>query len=323
MSNHKRTFFKKRREIMILSSIFPVFALIITGKILKKTKFINDDFLDISDKLIYFIFFPVMLFWKIGTSSQGAGFNLNIVYASLCTIFFIFALSSLYIIFFKVKNFDAGSFSQSCFRFNTYIGFAVIINALGEDGIRFFGIIISFSIPVINILSISLLSYFSGFSKSAHGIKKRVGHMAGSILKNPLIIACVSGLLFSSLNFNFPQYLENFFQLLSTASLPLALISIGGSFTFGKLKDYLHLSIVSSLFKLILFPLSGFIFLHLFDVTEIAFKTGLIFFSLPTATSIYVLSSQMNSNTDLASSTIVVSTALSFISLSLVMLYIA
>jgi malonate transporter and related proteins len=308
---------------MILSSIFPVFALIITGKILKKTEFINDNFLNISDKLIYYIFFPAILFWKIGASSNGSEFNLNMVYATLSTIFFIFSISTIYIILFKVKNFDAGSFSQSCFRFNTYIGFAVIINALGEEGIRFFGIIISFAIPIINILSISLLSWFDKSSGSTLDFKKRINSMAGSILKNPLIVACVCGLLFSGFNFQFPKYLNNFFQLISSAALPLALISIGGSFTFGKLKDYLNLSITGSIFKLIFLPLSGLVFLHFFGVAGVAFKASLIFFALPTATSIYVLSSQMNSNTDLASSVIVLSTAFSFISLSGVMIYIS
>ena len=308
---------------MILSSIFPVFALIILGSILKRTEFINDNFLSISDKLIYYIFFPTMLFWKIGGTSNGSEFNLNIVFAAFSTILFIFTISTFYIIFLKVKDFDAGSFSQSCFRFNTYIGFAVIINALGEEGIRFFGIIISFSIPIINILSISLLSWFDRSSDSSNSFKKRITGMAASILKNPLIIACVSGLIFSSFSLTFPQYLDNLFKLVSTASLPLALISIGGSFTLVKLKDYLNLSIISSMFKLIFFPLSGLIFLNLFGVTGIAFKASLIFFALPTATSIYVLSSQMNSNTDLASSAIVLSTALSFISLSGVMIYIA
>jgi predicted permease len=308
---------------MILSSIFPVFALIITGRILKKTEFINDNFLTISDKLIYYIFFPAILFWKIGASSNGSEFNLNMVYATMSTIVFIFFISTVYIILFKIKNFDAGSFSQSCFRFNTYIGFAIIINALGEEGIRFFGIIISFIIPIINILSISLLSWFDKSSGSTVDFKKRINSMGGSILKNPLIIACAGGLIFSGFNLQFPKYLNNFFQLISSAALPLALISIGGSFTFGKLKDYLNLSIAGSIFKLIFLPLSGLAFLHFFGVTGVAFKTSLIFFSLPTATSIYVLSSQMNSNTDLASSTIVLSTAFSFFSLSAVMLYIS
>jgi hypothetical protein len=47
---------------------------------------------------------------------------------------------------------------------------------------------------------------------------------------------------------------------------------------------------------------------------------GLIFFALPASTAIYVLSSQMNSDTDLASSAIVLSTLLSFFSLSYILL---
>jgi hypothetical protein len=46
----------------------------------------------------------------------------------------------------------------------------------------------------------------------------------------------------------------------------------------------------------------------------------MLFFALPTSTSIYVLSSQLGSDTALASATIVVSTVLSFFSLSAVMI---
>jgi hypothetical protein len=49
-------------------------------------------------------------------------------------------------------------------------------------------------------------------------------------------------------------------------------------------------------------------------------KAGMIFFALPVSTAIYVLSSQMHSDPDLASATIVVSTLLSFLSLSVVLL---
>jgi hypothetical protein len=52
----------------------------------------------------------------------------------------------------------------------------------------------------------------------------------------------------------------------------------------------------------------------------VAFKTGMIFLCLPASTAIYVLSSQLNSDTDLASAAIVVSTVLSFVSLSIALL---
>jgi predicted permease len=46
----------------------------------------------------------------------------------------------------------------------------------------------------------------------------------------------------------------------------------------------------------------------------------MIFFTLPASTAIYVLSSQLNSDTELASSSIVISTLLSFFPLSVALL---
>ena len=144
--------------------------------------------------------------------------------------------------------------------------------------------------------------------------------MSASIMMNPLILGCFAGIIYSLFNTPFPEYINNTFNLFSSATLPLALISIGAAFKFTRLKDYLALSVISSIFKLVLFPVVGYYFLNLFHISGIAFKTGMIFFVLPTATSIYVLSSQLNSNTELASPLIVMSTVFSFISLSIVLI---
>jgi predicted permease len=49
-------------------------------------------------------------------------------------------------------------------------------------------------------------------------------------------------------------------------------------------------------------------------------QTGMIFFALPTSTALYVLSSQLGSDTRLAAASIVLSTILSFVSLTVVLL---
>ena len=72
--------------------------------------------------------------------------------------------------------------------------------------------------------------------------------------------------------------------------------------------------------KLVVLPLFGLLFYSLFEVTGLPFKVGMIFLALPASTAIYVLSSQMNSDTDLASASIVMSTMLSFVSLSAALL---
>ena len=302
--------------IMVLNGLFPVFALIILGRCLRHFNLTNDRFLKTSDRLVYFIFFPAMLFWKIGGAESDGGIDWNFCLAALCAIMVLYLLSTLYIRF-AVADYEAGSFSQSCYRFNTYIGMAIIINAVGEEGVRQFGIMVGFAIPLINVLAVSTLIWFSG-KRFTLGERSRLTLKA--VISNPLIIACLAGILYAHMINTFPRFIDNTLRLTTSVTLPLALLSIGGVLTFSNLKGYMNLSLVAAVFKLLIFPLVGYGFLKLFHVTGIPFKVGMIFFCLPTSTAIYVLSAQLNSNTELASSAIVLSTLLSFLSLSVALL---
>ena len=103
-------------------------------------------------------------------------------------------------------------------------------------------------------------------------------------------------------------------------TLPLALLSIGGALTFQSVKSHFRVSLIASIFKLVILPLIGYALLDYWQVTGVAFKTGMIFFTLPTSTALYVLSAQLNSDTNLASASIGLSTVLSFIPLSIALL---
>ena len=302
---------------MILQCLFPVFALIVLGNLLKHFKLTNDTFLKTADRLIYFIFFLVMLFWKIGAATNSVAVDWKFCFAAIGAVFAIYLLSSIYISQLAVSPYQAGSFSQSCYRFNTYIGMAVIMNALGEAGVRHFGILIGFVIPIINVLAVSTLIWFSGQQFS---FWQRSRLTAKALISNPLIIACVAGIFYSRMQIPFPVFLANTFQLASLVTLPLALLSIGGALTMKSLKGNLNLSLVAGAFKLILLPLSGYLFMKIFGVSGLPFKVGMIFFTLPTSTAIYVLSSQLNSDTELASAAIMLSTVISFISLSVALI---
>jgi predicted permease len=216
-----------------------------------------------------------------------------------------------------VTPFKAGSFNQGCYRFNTYIGMAVVINAFGEAGAQLYGILVGLIIPMINVLCVSVLIWYNEDGRKQGG---RLAVTIKHLLANPLIIACVCGMLYSRLVGSFPLPIDNTLKLMSQVTLPLALFSIGGSLTFANLRDNMGLALVSALFKLAVLPLLGLLFLWLFDVTGVAWKVSMLFFALPTSTAIYILSSQLNSDTQLASAVIVMSTLLSFGSMALVLL---
>ena len=72
---------------MVLNSLFPVFALVVLGVCLKHFKITGEVFLQTSDRLVYFIFFPAMLFWKIGGAKTGAGIPWRFCGAALAAKF--------------------------------------------------------------------------------------------------------------------------------------------------------------------------------------------------------------------------------------------
>ena len=302
---------------MVVDNLFPVFALLLFGHLLKRIGITHDAFLMTADKLIYFVFFPLLLFWKIGGAASERIGDPGLYKAAICAVISIYILSSLYIKIFRVGAFQAGSFSQSCYRFNTYIGMAVILSALGEDGARQFSILIGIVIPLINVLAVSTLSWFAVEKLS---LQKRLSLTIKALLTNPLIIACVAGIAYWKWIGGFPVFLDNTFRLASFVTLPLALLSIGGVLTLGGIKNHFKLSLVACVFKLIILPLSGYLFLKTFGTAGISFKVGMVYFTLPTSTALYVLSAQLKSDTRLASAVIALSTLLSFFSLSLALL---
>ena len=214
--------------------------------------------------------------------------------------------------------YQAGSFSQGCYRFNTYIGMAVVLNALGEEGARLYGILVGLLIPLINVMAVSVLIWYGESQPRGNG--RRLLVTGRHLVANPLILGCVCGMAWGHLVGSFPVWLDNTLRLIAQVTLPMALFSIGGSLTFAGLRANLGLALASSVLKLALLPVLGLLCLYLFGVTGTAWSVSMLFFALPTSTAIYILSSQLRSDLELASAVIVLSTLLSFVSMSLVLL---
>jgi malonate transporter len=299
-----------------VNHVLPVFAVIGLGALLRLLGLASDQFFRTSERVVYYICFPALLFLKISTPVQGVVLPAGLFPAVLLALFTCFAASLLYARLAGLPAFKVGSFSQATYRFNTYVGMAIVISSLGQAGAAAFGLLISLAIPFINLMAVSSLIWYSAGTYSS---AKKLNLAAKALVLNPLILACLAGLAYGRWLPPLPVFLQNSLNLLAMLSLPLALIAIGGALSLGGLAGHLRLSLVASLFKQGLLPLLGFAMLRAWGVGGPAFKVAMIFFALPTATSSYILSSQLGSDTDLAAATIVLSTLISFFSLSAVL----
>jgi hypothetical protein len=74
---------------------------------------------------------------------------------------------------------------------------AVILNALGETGVSRFGILIGFLIPIINVLAVSTLIWYSG---QTIDMRQRLRITLRALISNPLIIGCLAGMAYSRMS---------------------------------------------------------------------------------------------------------------------------
>jgi predicted permease len=302
---------------IVLENLFPIFALMAAGKLLRHWNFTTDAFLRVSDRLVYFIFFPAMLFWKIGSAPPDLSGESVFYAAVILAVASVYLLSTTFIIVGNVGAYQAGSFSQGCCRLNTFIGVAVVMSAFGEEGVRRFGILIGILVPWVNVLSVSTLIWFGG---KRVALRAQISQTARAVATNPLVLGCVGGMIYGQLVSRFPGFIDNTLRLASYVTLPLALLSVGSMLSLRGLRTHLRLALAASLFKLLALPAIGYMCLRALGVDGLSFQIGMIFFALPTSSTISILSSQLNSDPELASAAIALSTVLSFLSLSAALL---
>ncbi len=297
--------------------LLPDFALILLGVGLRRQAAFSDGFWMGLEKLVYFVLFPALLFNALAKVEIDLATTLPLFLAGLTVMVSGFVLGLLPRKWMGLDDMSFASRVQCAYRFNTYIGMAVIMNALGETGVRYFGILIGFVIPIINVLALSTLIWHSG--QKGRPIDHTL-RLIKALICNPLIIGCVAGLFFSRTRLVFPLFINTTFALMTSVTMPLALISIGGSLSMKGLEKNYQPALTALILKIIILPVIGYVLLKAFSVSGTPFKTGMIFFTLPTSTAIYVLSAQLNADTQLASAAIMLSTLVSFASLSLVLL---
>lgn len=305
--------------IDILTIVLPVFVVIALGYLLKRLGLIDDAFLFQTNRLVYYICLPLLLFYKIGTADFFANFNGSLVIGSALAIAVGFLLSYGYATLRRYPPAACGSFSQGAFRGNlAYVGLAIVFNAYGEDGFTRAGILMGFLVPVLNFFAILALL----LPQRGDGAERGSGFWVKQLVGNPLIIASFAGIAWSYLKLPVPVILDRSLHIATGMTLPLALIAIGGSFSLEKLRGDLVRAAFSTSFKLIWMPLIAAVLLLLVGVEGQDLAIGVIFAGTPTATATYIMAHQLKGDAELAGSIVMMSTAFSVITytVSLLML---
>ena len=295
----------------ILTSLVPVFVIIICGYAFKRSGFPGDDFWPGTERIVYYFLYPALLF----SSSAGASWEFfsvaSMVWAILAAMFVMSGF--LLLLRPRLTGNDASftSVFQGSLRFTSYIGFAAAFSLFGDKGLYLAAVFITVMIPVVNILCVMVLVRYGGQKGSWYWIFT-------TVIKNPLILACLAGMAFNLLGLQLPEMAANFTTIIGRGSLPLGLLAVGASLQMTSIKKAGKEVLYASLLKLLLMPLLMWLSCTLLEVDRLSTAVAVLFAALPGSPLSYILAKQLGGDTKLMSSIIAVQTGISMVSLPVV-----
>jgi hypothetical protein len=292
----------------IINIVLPVFSVIVLGWLLRRWGLIDASFLKQTNRLVYYVCLPLLLFYKIGTADFITNFNGRLILGSIAAVAITFVASYFYAVLRKYPDNARGVFSQGSFRGNiAYIGLAMSLNAYGETGLTKAGILMGFLVPFLNLFAILALLW----PHRGAGEQRGATFWFRQIALNPLILASFLGILWSFLALPVPLVFERSLNIATGMALPLALLALGGGFSLEKLRGDLIRAALSSSIKTIWMPVLTAILLISMGVRGTDLGIGVLVAGTPAATATYIMADQLGGDAELAGSIVMLSTLLS------------
>lgn len=297
----------------IFQGLAPIFLLIVLGYVLRRMRWVADAFWAPAEKLTYYLFFPALLLGNAAHADLGAFAIVPLAGTLLlCTLLVSAAILALR----PFGGLDGPAFTslfQGAIRPNSYVGIAAALALFSQQGLTLVAIAIVIVVPLVNFLCVSVMVVFAAPQNTRRGIAP----ILFEIIKNPLIIACFGGLGLNLVGLSLPPVLSPLIDILGHAALPVGLIAVGAGLSFKALHARAGTVSLGALAKLGAMPLLTFLIGSQFGLGGVELAVCVMYMSLPTSASSYVLARQLGGDGPLVAGMITASTILAMIALPL------
>ncbi|MDV7341674.1 AEC family transporter [Terasakiella sp. A23] len=303
----------------IVFALGPIFLLILIGFAIRKKELIAPSFWEPAEGLTYYIFFPALLLQTTANANVGDIEVAPMAFAIVASMVLVAALAVKAKPYLGVNGATFTSVFQGSIRFNTYVGIAAVSSLWGEPGMTLIAIVISFTVPLVNVLCVIVMETYGDSPHRREGFPQ-FDKLLRAVIRNPLILACLLGLTLNGLDVTLPPILNPLIEILARASLPLGLLCVGAGLQLKTFQEGGKTVFVTSVVKLMILPLVCLICCSLIGVEGLTRDMCVFFCGLPVATSSFVLARRMGGNGEIMSGIITVTTLGAMLSLPLILL---
>ncbi len=292
-------------------AIVPLFLIIALGFGVKRLGWIGPEDVRRFNKVCFYTFMPVMLFYNIYTSDFSHAVRLPYALFVVGMALAMILLAFLITLAAEKTPERRGVMIQAAFRSNfVLLGLPIAEELLPNANFGVTALMIAIVVPIYNMMSVVVLEYFRGG-------KPKLGEVLLAVIKNPLIIASVVGLLMKALHITLPDVLVSFAGKMNSAATPLILMLLGASFEVRHIARYKKQLLVCVGLRLLVFPGAILTLAAAVGLRDIEFVTLLAMTAAPIAVNSFNMAQQLGGDSELAGSAVVISTAGSLFTLFL------
>lgn len=304
--------------IYSINVTLPIFLVMVLGWFLKQRGMLDEHFVSVANKFNFQVTLPFLVFRDLAAVDIRAIFDGRyVLFCALATTVCFFAIWGGAKLFLKDQTMT-GAFVQASFRSSAAVmGLAFIENIYGTSAMG--PLMIIGAVPLYNIFSVLVLTFEANDNGGASGGKKdysKIRKAVINILKNPIIIAIVLGLLVAYFRIDFPDIVDNSINYVARTATPLALIAMGAGFEGRAAVKKLGPTLAAAAIKLVLQPL---VLIPL--AVALGFRgeqlIGLVvMLAAPATPSCYIMAKNMDNDGVLTASIVVMTTLLAAFTLT-------
>lgn len=276
---------------------------------------VDEAFMNKLNKLIFRAFFPILMFNNLYKVEPGFTLDGRLVAVGVGSVLLLELILVFLVPKFVKGNPQRGVVIQAIYRSN-FVLFAIPLTTslFGETGSVLASMMVAIVIPIYNVTAVIILELF-------HGGKSDIRVLVKNVCTNPLILGALVGFIFFMLQIKLPACIDETAAQFADLTTPLALFVLGGTLHFSAVRGNLKYLVPSLTVKMVFLPAV---------ITALATAMGFgnlerfvlfTMYATPVATASYSMAQNMGGDGELAGQFVVISTAVSIVTIFLWVLF--
>lgn len=303
---------------ILLGIVAPVFALILMGAAGVRLKFLDAGGQRGLNDFVYWLALPALLFGSVVDATSLRVVDVAGVYFLGCLI--VFAIGAV------LARLVAGAGLanaamvglNSCYGNTVMLGIPIVAAGFGPNGVALLlGIIALHSALLLPLASVLIEADRPGQG----GVLRVLGRILPALLKNPIVMSVVLAFLWRLTGWKLPDALHRLLHMLGAGGPALALFCLGMS--LAGLAGFVGLreALVSTALKLVALPVVVGAIAHLAGLSGLPFAIVVLTAGMPTGANAFLLARQTDTFADGSAGTVVIGTAASLATLSVLLVW--